>query len=683
MASETERRSSDLEREGQKIDVSMLSYSEMTLVSSGEVMTRETKAAIRKKLGYCTECPGRPVLVFDVKRSKLNPLWFSKKVRSIDGECNDGHCLKCHPDFDPKKPSERRALRRYSEKSCGTNSTVSMGSSRSLRSQDSDSSSPNTPVRTTPRPKTRALARSLSNETDLQAIKRMPRLDSKRIMENSDSASDERHNDQRANRQHSDGRPMPRRSKSANLSPETSPNSGDSGEGQNMTLRGNSEHLRSSTSHHEGRLTVELSRKVVDTLYNDDIKEASVHSFSTVERSESSPPASPSDNWSPTPSPRPRRKIKQQDLQSSAVTELQGLLVDLVSSGSHHVLSEILCDSMKSNSNDLEIQLLCLRTISSAFKQSNAGISKLVLARAHIEIINAMQHFHSSMEIQQRACAAIWALSRDNSARTALIRKGVCDLIQRAMSRNFGDNVLVEKALMALRALSIDEEARDILHRVSVVHDIVQVMECHCMNADIQRDGCAVLSNMAVEFEKKQASVVSVHVLRAVVAALKTHLSDPVVVESACFALNNFSYEETNLRALRRFTEIFPLLERAQQISKGDHAFAVVEKLQISRAEDESLEEQLHAYLLHLIEQKADVPEVVEEVVEFLRANEWSLRMMAETLSALRLLATKATSHKEILLDQLSIPDLERILRVFEDDIRIQTEARRLIECFK
>ena len=72
-----------------------LSYATEAFDRSGAIMSHEQKREMRGKLGYCMTCPGVPVLLFDVKRSRLNPLWTTKQPLTVDGQCRNGHCLKC------------------------------------------------------------------------------------------------------------------------------------------------------------------------------------------------------------------------------------------------------------------------------------------------------------------------------------------------------------------------------------------------------------------------------------------------------------------------------------------------------------------------------------------------------------------------------------------------------------
>ena len=98
-----------------RLDATKLSYNEMTVDSSGGIMTREVKLEWRQKLGYCTTCTERPVLLFTLKRSRLNPLWQNKQPRSVPGECENGVCLRCQREQQQnhRQPKRHQKVHRF------------------------------------------------------------------------------------------------------------------------------------------------------------------------------------------------------------------------------------------------------------------------------------------------------------------------------------------------------------------------------------------------------------------------------------------------------------------------------------------------------------------------------------------------------------------------------------------
>jgi len=75
-----------------------LAYNELSVASDGKVVTTAEKSDLRFKLGYCKECPGAPILLYNIIKSKINPLWVTRDPRFIAGECGGGICFVCHPE---------------------------------------------------------------------------------------------------------------------------------------------------------------------------------------------------------------------------------------------------------------------------------------------------------------------------------------------------------------------------------------------------------------------------------------------------------------------------------------------------------------------------------------------------------------------------------------------------------
>lgn len=94
------------------------------------------------------------------------------------------------------------------------------------------------------------------------------------------------------------------------------------------------------------------------------------------------------------------------------------------------------------------------------------------------------------------------------------------------------------------------------------------------------------------------------------------------------------------------------------------------------------MEDQIHKYMIDLVDQKGNEPSIVLEIMIILKSNDWSLRLVGESLSTLRSLSTKTEEHRMVLLENMSITNLAEYIQMYEDDVRIQTEAHHLIECF-
>ena len=129
---------------GMKPDSVSLSYNNMLMRNDGGVMSHEHIKEIRERQGYCLTCPNEPTQLFEIKKSKINPLFRAKEAIDAIHESYNGICLKCNPHMDPHRLIRRSSLQR------GTSRRMSMGSkSASIDSMDSfrsRSNSPNPPM---------------------------------------------------------------------------------------------------------------------------------------------------------------------------------------------------------------------------------------------------------------------------------------------------------------------------------------------------------------------------------------------------------------------------------------------------------------------------------------------------------------------------------------------------------
>jgi hypothetical protein len=115
-----------------------LAYTELIVTRNGAVLSREQIREERLRLGYCTECEGEPIRLFNISRPRYNPLWWSKTPLTERGESFEGVCLVCHPERDPDRLRRSNRRPRGGRREAGSRRTIQQdrGSSR----QFSDSS---------------------------------------------------------------------------------------------------------------------------------------------------------------------------------------------------------------------------------------------------------------------------------------------------------------------------------------------------------------------------------------------------------------------------------------------------------------------------------------------------------------------------------------------------------------
>jgi hypothetical protein len=365
---------------------------------------------------------------------------------------------------------------------------------------------------------------------------------------------------------------------------------------------------------------------------------------------------------------------QQADPTETILDDLKTLVEAMKADDDLEIIAEVLLGSMDMHESNQGIQLYCLQTMAELF--TNAVTESTVLVS---KIVRAMNSFTGSLGIQKTGCEVLSALAANSNNCGLLTRTGACKCLSVAVAHHIGDVGLVCNAIAALRMLSVAPEARDELKHLEVNKQIAEAMMCNQGNADIQRDACAVLSNISVDPTQGRVSAVEKDVLDAVVGALETHSADSSVTTSAIFALKNFTYEESNLRSCRKISRVFELLLQLVQDYDSDDAAFLLERLQLSRAEDESMEEQANSSLSSIMNKSSEESHLVADVVDLMEAFKWSSRTAQACIHALASLVGSSESHLESLQQDGPFSRFVDCIELHADDMHIKQEARSLM----
>jgi hypothetical protein len=587
------------------MDPSTLSYSDMTVDSNGSLVSKDAKALHRSKLGYCTTCPGVPVLLFDIKRSKLNPLWSSKQPRTVDGKVLDGCCLRCakendssrgslvdsrgslmssrsleitkeitdmRPESLSRRPSEDSSV--VSQRSC-TSATSDRGSVVSMPSNETSRRAPPS------RSYSEQIPRRDSNNLNGPATNRSLRIAPSRRIPVSRVPSTRQL--RRKNSATSDGGDESIASTSQRSIPRL--DFGDATPGISGTSLHRDDSIGSSASFVSVLGTVDDTTDVPSesVLGQDATQPSLVPSSLSSDASTSTGTGSSIDqecNTAPEDTSF-HEEEKEEEEEQEVVEHLQLLVSDLQDAECYDVMAEVIVNAMKTSESMEDVQVYCLKAISASCKKSSQSCgSAMAASHAHTVILQAMKSHTASLQVQEEGCIAISALCLDEPTRLLLVRDGACLRLVNVISSHVGDFTLVASALAGLRILSHETEARSVLQQQKASEQITQAMQCHASSAAIVGDGCALLSNLAINVEQKKVSVVGEEIITVVVDAVRNHRGNGHVLSSACFALKNFTYEETNLRSLARMTGILDTLQHAGGSCK--EARLVFEKVQMA-----------------------------------------------------------------------------------------------------
>jgi hypothetical protein len=374
----------------------------------------------------------------------------------------------------------------------------------------------------------------------------------------------------------------------------------------------------------------------------------------------------------------------------SKLEEVEALISDVVAAENPEFLAELLSNTMRTHRDREDIQVVCLHTIwdASRYNFENKGI--IMQAGLYECIISSMKDFPDSVRVQENGCGALWSLSVNQFNRVILVRAGACERVLRSLDYHLNDEGFVQTALGALRTLSPEREARMVINHMLGSQRVVRAMGLHRLVVDIQRDGCAFLSNVAVDMHNQQVNVVSREELQAVVRAMRDHLKNESVITSACFTLKNLSYEEQNLRNLRRFDDVVSLLEDAAQYatkaSCRRDATEILKRIEVLQTEDEALEETAFSSLMQAIRRTSteknpakQIEESVAVVTDVIQEYDWSIRLICFGFESLLSLADKSEAYLNRMLSPKTLRVIVTTMREHASNPKVQQRGCDLL----
>lgn len=654
-----------------------LNYDVMQTFDNGTVMTCDQIREARLRQGFCVECRGQPVRLFKVKKARYNPLWSTSEALTVKGESLHGQCLVCHPGLNPDRPRRKKRRGTVPREHTRTSTLVpspetrsgaleprhrrdvqsvmnlsninTMQTSRSSRlpvdtfaevSQRSSSSPLFSSLPGTPSPANllqsinpRSRLADLLSSTDAVDVMSIPNITTCTRQETTDAVGPEFTEESSEDednmeimfdrcRRTSSGR-LTRQSSIASIMPPPSDNS--------PLFNRFHRNSRARETNDSGRSSRNF---IVPSNDSDD-------PFLIPPEERSTTPTQ-----SPPPTPTNDAAIE---------SELATLIKDVASVGDADITTDILIFAMRDHRDSVLVQLFCLGTIWDLCKDSDHYKSSIISTSAPDDILLCMKQHMNNAVIQERACGAMWSMSGTQRNRTIITRAGAPARLVKCVVDHLENEHVIRTAVGCLRTLSPESEARESLRALQGAKHVCDAMAAHRSVASIQRDGCAFLSNSAVDLDKQQVALCHGYEFRAIVEAMAAHMNDPSVMSGACFSLKNITYEECNLRKLCRQDNVVNLLENASQYAESADcrrdASIVLERVQNCKTEDDNLENHI---VTSMTEDSANGNAgAVESVLEVMREHEWSTKVTAAAFHCLATFANEGPQHRNQISDQV------------------------------
>jgi hypothetical protein len=197
-----------------------------------------------------------------------------------------------------------------------------------------------------------------------------------------------------------------------------------------------------------------------------------------------------------------------------------------------------LLDCMREHPDSPDVQACGLEALSNLQLSTDDAIG--LIENGFIQLTSdAMQDFSDDFELQLFACRAIWNVSDFQETQVALI--DLLDDVLKAMSDCLPNAKFQEQVLSVLANLGALAENIPILQEKGAVKKLVESMNKHANNCDVQLKGCLALTNMAAHSSVPKESFIQHGSASAIVISMVMHPSEPELQEKALGALRNLS----------------------------------------------------------------------------------------------------------------------------------------------
>lgn len=366
------------------------------------------------------------------------------------------------------------------------------------------------------------------------------------------------------------------------------------------------------------------------------------------------------------------------------LANLESLLKDVsgAADASSDFATDLVVHQMRSYPNVLEVQVFCISQLWDQARLGDKFRASIVSSTAPDDILAAMRNFISSWRLQEVACGTLWGLSTKQEHRPILAKAGAAPRVVRALVQHMEVEDVVLRALGTLRTLSSEMEVRQDLVALEAPQQVAKAMKLHRNNPAVQRDGCAFLSNSAVDVERQQVALATEGEVEAIIKAMAAHKNDPSVLTGATFALKNYSFMDRNVRTISACENAVSLLEYTMNNctdSNGrDDAVVVLERIQTCFADDENLEDTVYQSMMDQVHANPHAGDSVKQVLNTMNDYDWSTTVVAGGFEALRSLVSRSPTHRAKLGGN-QLKSLVGVLARHDASVPVQIEGCNLL----
>jgi len=193
-------------------------------------------------------------------------------------------------------------------------------------------------------------------------------------------------------------------------------------------------------------------------------------------------------------------------------------------------------------SKDPDVVETALLRVHEASVGANNDSNRATIARSGglLAIVNSMETHMSVPGIQVQACKCFEVLALDPDNELAIGDVGGIEAIFSAMMLHFDDETVQEAAWSALWNLSCNsaDEQMVAVETLGGMSLLVQCIQRHSGNPEVQKNACGTLTNLCVDHEERMTALVEAGGLVAIATALQNHWKNDVVRKEASHAMS-------------------------------------------------------------------------------------------------------------------------------------------------
>jgi hypothetical protein len=215
---------------------------------------------------------------------------------------------------------------------------------------------------------------------------------------------------------------------------------------------------------------------------------------------------------------------------------------------------------MRQNRDSARTQENALKKIWNYSMICDAKKSEIIEKGVMDDILVCMESHRQSKAIQRIASRCLWSLSQSGLILPELLC--AIELLFQSLIDFNQDIKTIKLIFQALRYITLRDQFREQALNRDKVHCILKVMDKHSESRSIQRNGCAILSNLSNHERNTASSQLEDHII-VLLRVLRDNIGCQDIVKRVCLILKRYCKNELDLKELaRRQSDVEKLLHQ-------------------------------------------------------------------------------------------------------------------------